>query len=334
MSKNNLALMLTLFLIALIVLTTPSSSLTLLLSGLSGSYIKGSSIDFFIEASISSPEHVPINFIELNITGNSSYLCKIYMNSTVEGCSFLTVKSIEYDDYGYGYGYGYDYGYHYLGYGYGYGPNIIRVNLSLNTAGLEGNYQAKAAIYAGIGSDAWKFFSPSYSFTVTSFTQAPAGGIGGSKYYFEVLGVTQTGEGQYMAKIKNGGKEKIEVYLHVHDANYTSSSFIINPGEIIEINYTLNGSFDHKLAVVGKVGENVIIKELMVKSSPLQEGQEEKPEEMVEEAKEPTEGTEAKEEKSAITGLAVGIDFFNKYKLGIMLVGVLAVSAVLVFKFK
>jgi hypothetical protein len=336
MSKNGLALTLTLFLIALIVLTAPSSSLTLFLSGLSGSYTKGSSIDFSIEANISSSEHIPINFIQLNITGNSSHSCKIYMNSTVEGCYFLTVKHIEYDSYGYGYGYGYDYGSHYLGYGYGYGPSKIRINLSLDTLALEGSYTAKAVIKAGYGSNVWEFSSPSYSFSVFfQQSQQPTTGKGGSKYFFEILGITKIDNRNYGVKVRNIGTEELAIHLEVE--NYTYPSIIIKPGEEAQLNYTFDDS-KHRVFVVGESEGKRIVKYIDFGSNE-QNQEQAKPTSSeasnVQQENQPSQNQAAKEsEKTPTTGLVVGIEFLSKYKLAIILGLLLIVAAFIFFKLK
>jgi hypothetical protein len=330
MSKNGLALTLTLFLIALIILTSPSSSLTLFLSGLSGSYTKGSIIDFSIEANISSSEHIPVNFIQLNITGNSSHSCKIYMNGTVEGCSFLTVKSIEYDSYGYGYGYGYDYGYHYLGYGYGYGPSKIRINLSLDTLALEGSYTARAMLNAGYGSDVWEFSSPVYSFTVFKPITQPNPARGGSRYFFEILDQKVDGM-SYGIKVKNSGTEELTIYLEVE--NYTSQPIIVKPGEVVWLNYTFNESGKHRVFVIADIDGRKIIKYVDVDVSgqgmiASNQTMQEQPQNQTIQPKTP------QESKRPITGLAVAIDFINKYKLAIIFMLLFAIAIIAFLKLR
>lgn len=334
MTRNSIAFLLGLFLIALILLTSPSTSLEVLIKGLSGKYTKGTIINFSVEANISSSEHIPVNFIILNITGPSSYGCKIYMNNTVEGCPFLTVSSIDYDFYGYGYGYGYDNGYHYLGYGYGYGPNKIRINLVMKTIDFNGLYNVKAAINAGISPNIYIFSSPVYSFLIEeqqniSFSSRASGP---TKYFLEILDIKGKNN-NYTVRVRNGGTENLKVYLilELPQNNQTYQPIILNSGEETLLNYTLiDGSYNYRVVVVGEADNLKLTKYInMMKNE----------EKVINEINE-TENRQISEEnipekqKSQITGLITGILASNKYKLIVALSIFTFVSIFIFVKFR
>ncbi|MBU5689304.1 MAG: hypothetical protein KQA41_03715 [Candidatus Aenigmarchaeota archaeon] len=332
MTKNSIAFLLSFFLIALIILTTPTKSLEVLIKGLSGTYIKGSTITFTIEANISSGEQIPVNFIILNISGSSNYNCKIYMNNTVEGCPFLNVNSIEYDSFGYGYGYGYENGYHYLGYGYGYGPNKIKINLTIDTTSLNGSYNAKAEIHAGINPDLFVFSSPLYSFTIQEkmSTQTIGSPSSALRYFMEILNV-EGKEGKYSVKVKNSGTEKLKVHLIIElpEENQTLQPIIINPKEEALLNYTIKeGLYKYRVIVVGE--SNGIKLTRYIDMNSTQEFKETKNqtstnEEIIEQT-----NSQQQDKKSPTTGLAIAaIDVINKYKLIIVLLAVFSISIIL-----
>lgn len=334
MTRNFIAFLLSLFLIALIILTTPTTSLEILIKGLGGTYKKGTTIDFSIEANISLNEHIPVNFIVLNITGSSNYECKIYMNNTVEGCSFLTVSSIEYDSFGYGYGYGYENSYHYLGYGYGYGPSKIRINLVMDTTTLNGTYNIKAEINTGVNPNSHIFSSSTYSFTIEEQDTQLSNIIGGPiKYFLEILDIKNK-DNSYLVRVRNGGKEKLKVYLIIElpEINQTYEPIILNAGEEASLSYTLtNGSYSYRVIVVGEADGIKLTRYVnMYVENENQTNEESKPTEVFEEKNVISKPTE---EKSLTTGLFAGIlDVANKYKL-IMALAVVVI-AVVVIKFR
>lgn len=266
---------LTVFLLALILLTAPILGVNVSIANLAGSYLKGTTIDFQATVEITSPEQLPINYANITFTfpDSSVQICKVYLNGTVDGCNFLTVNSIDFDSltYGYGYGFGYDNSYGYsLGYGYGYSGNgNITFNFSISTSSMPtGSYNAKISVYAGIEPNTHTFESSTVSFSITqpTTTTVPTGGSGITpSYSIEIVeadaDITQVEETQYQVRIRNNGNVYLErVYLILslpEDSYSTSDPISLEAGEEGVLSYSVSlpeGNYPFTLTVVGEIG--------------------------------------------------------------------------------
>ncbi len=276
--KNSriISLGLTVFLLALIILSAPILGINVSISNLAGSYLKGTNINFQATVEITSPEHLPINYANITFTfpDSSMHVCQVYLNQTVDGCNFLTVNSIDFDSltYGYGYGYGYDNGYGYsLGYGYGYSGNgNITFNFTLYTSGLSpGNYNAKVEVYAGVQPNTHTFKSSTVNFDIkmppTSEYYTSRSGISPS-YVISIIeadtNIIQTEKTTYSVRVKNEGNvylERVYLVLSLPEDSYTTRDPIsLEPEEEGILTYSISlppGNYPFTLTVIGEIGE-------------------------------------------------------------------------------
>jgi hypothetical protein len=118
----------TLFIVAMLIISGPAQAVAVNIAGLDPSYTKGEDVDFQIKIDINDPDqYVSITNISLDLNGpvKKTIFFTLDGKQISPGCNIeITPVSIPKDDFGYGNGYGYDtragYGYD-LGYGYGYG---------------------------------------------------------------------------------------------------------------------------------------------------------------------------------------------------------------------
>jgi len=295
------SLALTLVLLALIIASAPTMGVNISISNLAGSYTKGQKIDFLTLIEISTPEHLPIQYINLTFIfpDSSIQICQIYLNKTVKGCSFLTINDIDFDSlsYSYGYGYGYDNGNLYsLGYGYGYSGNgKITVNFTIDSSVLQiGSYKLKADVYAGLEPNTHTFSSNYVSFNIiatatTTTVYLSRGGIM-PRYSLQILSspesVTQSAGSKitYFVTVRNNGNVDLEkVYLTIpnlpEDAFFESETIALKVNETRNIRFTLSvdnpAKYLLKLKVIGEIGMRTAIQEKDMDLTVTEEAQKE-----------------------------------------------------------
>lgn len=210
--KTKLAVLFSLLTVFMLLLVTPSYATNVRIWGQNW-VLQESNLDFWVQIDIYSCEQIPIDYIQVDMSGAGSAYVRFNPNGTItdqsEGFSMLSASfPASGQGYGYcynrGYGYGYSlpYGYDYydwfnMGYGYGYGygyhgygyygyegyeegcyPGVIslRYNIRLNTTGMPfGVYTACAT--AHLQSQVIRFTSQScYQFVIGA---ASTGGGGG-----------------------------------------------------------------------------------------------------------------------------------------------------------
>ncbi|MBU0466392.1 MAG: hypothetical protein KJ718_01840 [Nanoarchaeota archaeon] len=136
------AFLLSAFIIAMLILAGPAQGFSLNLTLDNQNPAQGNIITFTAEITIPAGEQLPIDFLNLELTGPETQTCKFTpQGQIIEGCKDITITPSQDANFGYGYGYnyfgfGYGYGYNF-GYGYGYESGKLKYKITLNTA----NYQ-------------------------------------------------------------------------------------------------------------------------------------------------------------------------------------------------
>ncbi len=160
--------LITVFIVIMLILSGPAQAVSVIISGLGGTYTKGNSIEFTVSVNITDPDkYVPAANISLDITGPVNLDRTFALDGTpMPGgdpvITIVPVSTPQPDQFGYGYGYGvdsvgYGYGYHFgygYGYGYGYGAGggtvTYTYNVTINSASLPaGSYTAIAKLNTG-----------------------------------------------------------------------------------------------------------------------------------------------------------------------------------------
>jgi hypothetical protein len=190
--QNAFSIALTLFLVAIVMLSGPTSALQIGIQTDKASYGKGEQVTFQIQTDIESGERLPIDNVTLEVTGpGDSFSCTLPFNSGFSdlamdcGGQQINVSLSLGTGYGYGYGYlnadydtAYSWGYGY-GYGYGTGPTsmLYTVKWTVPSGWDSGSYTAGVTYSAG-GDE----FSKDTGFTVnpdaTTTTVSRGGGEG------------------------------------------------------------------------------------------------------------------------------------------------------------
>ncbi len=178
------------------------------LPSLPNTMYQGNIQSFYAQVNIQANERLAINYLRLNITGQTNVYAKFDVNGNIINQSghivnITRISSPYYSTgtrYGYGYGYGPTLGYGYVeyycgsGYGYGYGPGSaqttqLRYLVVLNTSGMNlGAHQAQLVANVTCGGfepedfnedvvpPVDSFLSAVYPFSIMAF---PTGGGGG-----------------------------------------------------------------------------------------------------------------------------------------------------------
>ncbi len=158
--------LITVFIVIMLIISGPAQAVSVIISGLGGTYTKGNSINFTVSVNITDPDkYVPAANISLDVTGPVNLDRTFALNGTpILGDSAITITPVQVpqpDQHGYGYGYGVDSrsgtGYHFgYGYGYGYGNGAgggtvtYTYNVTIDTTSLPaGSYDAVANLNTG-----------------------------------------------------------------------------------------------------------------------------------------------------------------------------------------
>ena len=178
--KTKLAIIGSVVTILMLILVTPAFATNVNIWG-PDSVHTGENLDFWVQIDIHSHEQIPIDYIQVDISGAGSAYVKFNPNGNIIDHSInygedFTILSASFPGLGYGYGYcpnwGYGYGYspeegyrYYdgfgMGYGYGYGygyegynggyyPGVVSLiyNIQLNTASMPlGLYDARTSAH-------------------------------------------------------------------------------------------------------------------------------------------------------------------------------------------
>lgn len=128
------SVIITCFILCLLILSGPAQAFVLSLNIPDNEASRGEIISFTGDVEINSDENLPIENLELTLTGPETINCLFYSNGTIiSGCKDISINLSGTAGYEYGYGYGY-YGYGYdFGYGYGYTNGLLSYNFTLNT---------------------------------------------------------------------------------------------------------------------------------------------------------------------------------------------------------
>ncbi|HEY9205827.1 MAG TPA: PGF-pre-PGF domain-containing protein [Candidatus Methanoperedens sp.] len=115
--------LITLVIVVMLIISGPVQAVLVTISGLQGTYTKGSGIEFQVQIDINDPDQfVPMKDVSLNLTGPASPSAVFALDGKfLSGDSSIRISPVQipkFPDFGYGYGFGSDFGY---GYGYGYG---------------------------------------------------------------------------------------------------------------------------------------------------------------------------------------------------------------------
>jgi PGF-pre-PGF domain-containing protein len=185
--KNSIAssALITVFIVIMLIISGPAQAVSVMISGLDGTYTKGNSINFTVSVNITDPDkYVPAANISLDVAGPVNLKRTFALDGTpISGDSAITITSVntpQSNQFGYGYGYGVDsrsgtgssFGYGY-GYGYGYGAGggtvTYTYNVTINTASLPaGSYNAVANLNTG------KAAKPAFTSAPATFTISAA----------------------------------------------------------------------------------------------------------------------------------------------------------------
>ncbi len=177
--------LITLLILAMLILSGPAQAVLVTISGLNGTYTKGSFVNFTVSIKISDPDaFVPVSNISVNVTGPSNINRTFALNGTpISGNGSINITPVftpQHTDFGYGYGYGYDrglgYGYNFgYGYGYGYGYGVgggtltYIYNVTIDSTSLSAGdyYHVVASLNTGKAVKP-AFTSDSHSFAIIS----------------------------------------------------------------------------------------------------------------------------------------------------------------------
>jgi hypothetical protein len=146
---KSFSVLITFIILGLLVLSGPAQAFIISLDITEDIIAKGGSISFIGEIDIETGENLPIENMELFLSGPENVNCLFYPNGTIiSGCKGLSIDYLGNASLEYGNGYGY-YGYGYnFGYGYGYMEGKLTYNFTLNTTDyLFGNYSTKLTSY-------------------------------------------------------------------------------------------------------------------------------------------------------------------------------------------
>ncbi|MCX8178952.1 MAG: hypothetical protein N3D75_03935 [Candidatus Aenigmarchaeota archaeon] len=330
-NSNAFAIVMTTLLLALVIFTSPTYGINLSALNLAGIHTKSSMVNFAVQAMIETPEHVPVNY--LNITfifpDASTKTCQIMLNSSIYGCDFIYVNSIKTSNLSYGYGYGYANQGFDLGYGYGYfGQGSILFDLTLDTNKLDvGNYNANIILYTGIHPKE-KSFSTSQAFSIVQ--QASSSGSSGSVIRHSLSVDVSAVKNTISIRIKNSGLEDMDrVYVYIPQTNYTSEPFELKVGEEVILNYTVENHGTYVIDV-HVIGENENARITRQKSVEIIFAEDETIEASQQEQQQEIEKTESKELQSQpITGLVMLTQLTKYWYLGLIVI-----AGILLFAFR
>ncbi|AIY89568.1 PGF-CTERM sorting domain-containing protein [Geoglobus acetivorans] len=179
--KNLTSVLITLLIIAMLILSQPSTALMLSVQPDKSTYNTGETVTLTATIKIESNELLPIQDVRLVLVKDGSEYENVSLpiqetTTDVQGANINFNVSVSWADVGYGYGYGYasynGSGY-YMGYGYGYGYGYAGQYTGSGTATISytikftvsaaGSYDAKLVVKAN-GNE----FVQSSSFTVSS----------------------------------------------------------------------------------------------------------------------------------------------------------------------
>ena len=186
--KGFISVFLTVLILTLIILSGPANAITVTLSPI-GDFNKGSSVSFTITVQIEDGELLPLQYINLIITGPNGFskTCKINSDGTNDCNDVITLTSALDLTWTNGAAYGYDqnlgYGYD-LGNGFGYttnSPGFLTYSITWNTPTTleDGSYSAKAEVFAQGSTASHTYSSSSSSFKVGTYSVLGGGGSSG-----------------------------------------------------------------------------------------------------------------------------------------------------------
>ncbi len=153
---KSISFVITLFILAILVLSGPANAFSLDLNSSSTKADVGELVSFLLNLNINTGERLPVDYFLFSLIGNANVECEFMSNGTIiSGCSGMTINLLSeanftegnltgnYSGNLYNWGYGY-------GYGYGSTAEILSYNLSLNTSGLsDGIYSTEFRVKIG-----------------------------------------------------------------------------------------------------------------------------------------------------------------------------------------
>lgn len=146
-----LATTLTIFLLAILIVSSPANAFILSLNSDKATVDTGEDVVFNADININSntDKNLPVYQLVLELDGPEHVSCEFRPDGTIiSGCKGITIERIGGPSVGYGYGYGYYYGFLYnFGYGYGYNGQL-NYKITLHTDDyLAGEYSTKLYAY-------------------------------------------------------------------------------------------------------------------------------------------------------------------------------------------
>ena len=147
-NRKTISYLFSLIVIGLLIVAGPAQGFSFSLNSDRTSATRGEMITFTTEIDIPSGERLPIEELNLKLSGPQEISCKFdTAGNKISGCDGISIERTQNSFYGYGYNYGYfGYGYNF-GYGYGYETGKLKYIIKFDTTNyLAGDYSSELSL--------------------------------------------------------------------------------------------------------------------------------------------------------------------------------------------